>query len=86
MTIAAGLVWLVRASARALRPAENDDVVDSSLGRAASFVPFLLLGHSLIDYPLRTVALMGVAALAAGVTIGNDESRRPGDSGSKVSA
>ena len=74
VTIAAGLVWLVRASARALRPAENDDVVDSSLGRAASFVPFLLLGHSLIDYPLRTVALMGVAALAAGVTIGNDES------------
>lgn len=70
LVIAAGFAWLAWAFIRAWTPADNGTVVDRSLIRAVTFAPFLLLGHSLIDYPLRTVALMGVAALAVGVILG----------------
>lgn len=70
VVIAAGLAWLAGAVTRAWGSADNETVVDGSLIRAVTFAPFLLLGHSLIDYPLRTVALMAVAALAIGVMLG----------------
>ncbi|CAA2142102.1 O-antigen ligase [Hyphomicrobium sp. ghe19] len=38
--------------------------IDLGLARAASVAVFLLLAHSFVDYPLRTTAMMTVAAVA----------------------
>src|SRR5262249_50217627 len=43
--------------------------IDLSLARAATVVVGLILAHSLVDYPLRTGAIMGVLAFACGLLV-----------------
>jgi O-antigen ligase len=43
--------------------------VDWSLVRAATIIVGLVLAHSLVDYPLRTYAMMGVVAFACGLMV-----------------
>jgi len=43
--------------------------VDLSLARAATLVVGLIIAHSLVDYPLRTGAIMGVLAFACGLLV-----------------
>lgn len=52
------LVWLAMATVRAWHTAEN--AADTALPRAGSIVVICLLLHSIVDYPLRTVALSTV--------------------------
>jgi O-antigen ligase len=43
--------------------------IDLSLARAATLVVGLIIGHSLVDYPLRTGAIMGLLAFACGLLV-----------------
>lgn len=43
--------------------------IDVGLTRACSIVLLLLLAHSLVDYPLRTYAMAGVAAFASAILV-----------------
>jgi O-antigen ligase len=53
--------------------------IDRGLMRAASIVIALLLAHSLVDYPLRTSAMMAVAAFAAALLIPSIEKSAGGN-------
>ena len=55
------LLWWAAASWRIWRAAPSGG---DSLAQAAGIVTTLLMVHSLADYPLRTLALAGVFALA----------------------
>jgi len=70
--LVAFLIWYGRAALRAWRPGRNSG---GPMARAASLVIALLLVHSLVDYPLRTPAMMCVFAFACGLMI----SPRPKD-------
>ena len=64
------LVWSVARTWAVWRAAAlNDGVIDITLQRAAGVVIFLLLVHSLVDYPLRTTALMCVMAFCCALLI-----------------
>ena len=52
--------------------------LDAALARAASIAIILLALHSLVDYPLRTTALMAVAAVACAILIPPPYARRAG--------
>ena len=56
------------------RPPEQTQI-DWTLSRAATILVALLLLHSLVDYPLRTNAIMAVMALACGLEIGRASCR-----------
>src|SRR5262249_43921188 len=58
--------WLVRRSVEIWRsaPARGTSKLDWSLIRAATIVPFVLLAHSLVDFPIRTSAIMAVMAFS----------------------
>ena len=43
--------------------------IDQSLARAATIVVGLLIAHSLVDYPLRTAAMMAIMAFACALMI-----------------
>jgi hypothetical protein len=43
--------------------------IDLSLARAATLVVALIIAHSLVDYPLRTGAIMGLLAFACGLLV-----------------
>src|SRR5262249_38767462 len=43
--------------------------IDLSLARAATLVVGLIIAHSLVDYPLRTGAIMGLLAFACGLLV-----------------
>lgn len=60
------LVWFGRAAFRAWRRTGS---VGGTGARAASLVIGLLLVHSLVDYPLRSPAMMCVFALACGLML-----------------
>ena len=60
------LVWFGRAALRAWRRTHS---VGGAGARAASLVIGLLLAHSLVDYPLRSPAMMCVFALACGLML-----------------
>jgi O-antigen ligase len=62
------LLWFIGAAFRAWR-ARGIDADSATLARAASIVILLLLLHSLVDYPLRTTALMVVFGFCAGLLI-----------------
>jgi hypothetical protein len=54
--------------------------IDLSLARAATLVVGLIIAHSLVDYPLRTGAIMGLLAFACGLLVeplGVDEKTFP---------
>jgi membrane-associated phospholipid phosphatase len=59
------VAWLVvRAVAVWRRAPEGSEEIDQSLPRAATIIITLLLAHSLVDYPLRTAAMMAIMAFA----------------------
>jgi O-antigen ligase len=60
------LLWFARLALRAWR---RHNTTGGPGVRAASVVILLLLGHSLVDYPLRSPAMMCVFALACGLML-----------------
>ena len=89
--VCAFLLWFaVRAPKiwRAAAPAARD--LDRTLARAATLAIALVLAHSLLDYPLRTAAMMAVVALACALLIepvkaARREAARPADTTSTES-
>jgi hypothetical protein len=73
LTIAGLLVffaWFARSSFQVWRPGQDGaDALDTALARAGSIVVVLLMLHSIVDYPLRTTAMMVVFALACALLI-----------------
>lgn len=65
---ALALVWFAAAAARAWRSHAHvgEHLI---LQRAATLAIVLLLAHSLVDYPLRTTALMSVIAFSAALLV-----------------
>ncbi|MGD9658003.1 MAG: O-antigen ligase family protein [Methylocystis sp.] len=64
------LVWLARKAVAAwTAPDPGLPPVDRPLAQASILVILLLFGHSLVDYPLRTGAMMAVFAFCCGVLI-----------------
>ncbi|MGB5084696.1 MAG: O-antigen ligase family protein [Methylocystis silviterrae] len=62
--------WLIRRSVEVWRRAQSGGLgIDQSLIRAATLIITLLLAHSLVDYPLRTGAMMAVFAVACALLI-----------------
>ncbi len=51
--------------------------IDRSLARAASIAIVLLLAHSLVDYPLRTTAMMTLAAFLCALMVQPLKQREP---------
>jgi O-antigen ligase len=65
------VVWLVQRAVKIWRsqPAHGATDLDWSLARAATIIAALVLVHSLVDYPLRTGAMMAIMAFACGLLI-----------------
>ena len=64
------LYWLARRASQAWGPSNPGPLaIDKSLIRAAILIIALLLCHSLVDYPLRTGAMMAIAAFACALLI-----------------
>jgi O-antigen ligase len=65
------VIWLVRRSIEIWRsaPARGASQLDWSLVLAATMVPALVLVHSLVDFPLRTGAMMAIMAFACALLI-----------------
>jgi O-antigen ligase len=69
--IAVFVIWFVLRSAEVWRRTYSDGTgLDRSLIRVATLIIALLAVHSLVDYPLRTGAMMSVTALACALLIG----------------
>lgn len=67
---AAALAWFLVMTARVWGwRMRNGASIDRNLARAASVAIIALLIHSLVDYPLRTTALMSVAAFCAALMV-----------------
>src|SRR5690606_1900254 len=64
------LVWLIRRTVTLwrARPRPGGEI-DLLLARAAGIVLALLAAHSLVDYPLRTAAMMALFAFTAALMI-----------------
>ena len=65
LLLAAFLVWFVLTAVGLWRMGSHDP--ESLIPRAAALAAGLLMLHSLVDYPLRTRALMGLFALCCGL-------------------
>ncbi len=64
------VVWFALACIAAWRrPTAGRATLDVALTRAASLIVMLLLLHSLVDYPLRTAAMLGVFAMACALLV-----------------
>lgn len=65
------VIWLVRRSVEIWRsaPAPGASQLDWSLIRAATIASALLLAHSLVEFPLRTGAIMAIMAFACALLI-----------------
>ena len=65
------VIWLAYRSADAWtgRIPRGASDLDQTLARAATIVIILLLAHSLVDYPLRTGAMMAVMAFACALLV-----------------
>jgi O-antigen ligase len=64
------LIWGVgRSVAEWTAPNPGRFPAERTLVRAAILAILLLLGHSLVDYPLRTSAMMGVFAFCSGLLL-----------------
>lgn len=62
------IIWWLSASARAWR-APGSRFIDLNLARAGSVVILLLMLHSIVDYPMRTISMMTLFALACAFLI-----------------
>lgn len=70
LLMAVFLAWFIMRSLTAWRPwPEGLPEMDASLTRAASLVVGLLVTHSLLDYPLRTGAMMAIFAFACALLL-----------------
>jgi O-antigen ligase len=69
--IAIFLVWLARRSYVLWRGqgSRAESEIDLALMKAASIALVLLMLHSIVDYPLRTSAMMAVAAFCCGLLL-----------------
>jgi O-antigen ligase len=68
--IGAFAIWLVWRSARVWRRSYHEGLeIDRFLARAASLIIALLLAHSLVDYPLRTGAMMAILAFVCALLV-----------------
>jgi hypothetical protein len=65
------VVWLALRSVQIWRSSapEGASELDWTLARAATIIMGLLIAHSLVDYPLRTGAMMAVMAFASALLI-----------------
>lgn len=64
------LYWLLQRAICAWGPANDGPLaIDRSLIRAAVFIIALLLSHSLVDYPLRTDAMIAILAFACALLV-----------------
>lgn len=64
------LAWLAIASVRVWRRDATEALhIDRSLARAATMIVGLIIAHSLVDYPLRTGAMMAIVAFACGLLV-----------------
>jgi O-antigen ligase len=65
------VIWLVRRSVEIWRstPPNGASALDWSLARAATIVPALVMVHSLVDYQLRTGAMMAIMAFACALLV-----------------
>jgi O-antigen ligase len=70
--LAGFLLWWGRRSLRAWRPAPGVSRADPYV-RAATLIVGLLMIHSIVDYPLRSAAMMGVFALACAILAAPEE-------------
>jgi O-antigen ligase len=61
--------WFIARSVRAWRRTSAACDIDRSLARAATLIIGLLIAHSLVDYPLRSGAMMAVMALACALLV-----------------
>jgi O-antigen ligase len=62
------LAWWTSAAWRAWRPSDDAD----PYARAGAVMGGVLLMHSLVDFPLRTEALMAVLATSVGLLVGRE--------------
>ncbi len=70
LLLALFLYWLLCKAARAWRPSNPGPLaIDRALIRAAVVIIALLLGHSLVDYPLHTDAMMALMGFACALLI-----------------
>lgn len=67
--LAVFLGWLILRAREAWRRDGDGAEIDRSLARAASLIVLLLLVHSLVDYPLRTPAMMTFFAMTCGFLV-----------------
>jgi len=89
--LGAFLFWFAMRAARIWRAAASARDLDRALARAATLAIALVLAHSLLDYPLRTAAMMAVVALAGALLIepvkrARRESARPAHAMSATTA
>jgi O-antigen ligase len=63
------LIWFVRRSVDLWRRQAPVADVDLSIARAASIATALIGAHSLVDYPMRTGAIMAIVAFSCGLLI-----------------
>jgi O-antigen ligase len=65
------VIWLVLRSIKIWRraPPPGARDIDVSLARAATLIVGLLMAHSVVDYPLRTGAMMAIMAFACGLLV-----------------
>jgi O-antigen ligase len=67
--VAAVVIWFAGRSARLWHPRTPGAEIDISIARAATIVIALIGAHSLVDYPLRTGAIMAIVAFSCGLLI-----------------
>jgi O-antigen ligase len=63
------LIWLLIRALQVWRRSAPGAEVDLALARAATLVIGLIVAHSIVDYPLRTAAMMAIMAFACGLLI-----------------
>lgn len=81
------VIWVVRTSWRVWRRGlPGAGHLDNLLACAAGLALILLLGHSMVDYPLRTTALMAISAWAVAMIAGPVGSRGSESSNRPVEA
>jgi O-antigen ligase len=67
--VAVFLAWLVIRASQLWRRSAPGEEIDLSITRAATVVASLIVVHSLVDYPLRTGAMMAIMAFACGLLV-----------------
>jgi O-antigen ligase len=66
---ATAVIWLAARSAHLWRRQTPGAEIDISIARAATIVIALVGAHSLVDYPLRTGAIMAIVAFSCGLLV-----------------